>query len=275
MSLSKILYVCQEMTPYLPASDIATGVRELLQAMYERGFEPRTFMPKYNCINERRNQLHEVIRLSGMNLIIGDNDHQLVIKVASIPSIRAQVYFIDNDDYFSRKATTVDETGRMFEDNDERAIFFARGVLETVKKLRWQPDIIHCVGWFSAVVPIYLRSTFADDPMFRDVKVVFSLFGDGFRGSLDKGFRAKMEEEGVTGGGIALLDDPDYAHLLEYVLTDVDGVVLEAQPDAATEKLIRNSGRRVLKHYGEDAADWDQYKRFYDELEGEHAKTVK
>jgi len=266
MNPSKILYVCQEMSPYLPDSDIATGVRELLQAMYERGFEPRTFMPKYNCINERRNQLHEVIRLSGMNLIIGDNDHQLVIKVASIPSIRAQVYFIDNDDYFSRKATTVDCSGQMFEDNDERAIFFARGVLETVKKLRWQPDIIHCVGWFSAIVPIYLRSTFADDPMFRDVKVVLSLFGDGFEGTLDNRFRAKMEEEGVRDAGLALLDDPTYAHLVEYVLADVDGVVLEAQPDAATEQLILDSGRKVLRHYGEYTADWDQYKKFYDEL---------
>lgn len=266
MNPSKILYVCQEITPYLPDSDIATGSRELLHAMYERGFEVRTFMPKYNCINERRNQLHEVIRLSGMNLIIGNNDHQLVIKVASIPSIRAQVYFIDNDDYFSRKATTVDATGHELADNDERAIFFARGVLETVKKLRWRPDIIHCVGWFPAVVPIYLKSTFADDPMFRDVKVVLSLFGRGFEGELDHGFRAKIEAEGVSAGDLGTLDDPTYSNVIKFVLGRVDGVVLEANTDTATERLVSDSGRKVIRHTAQEPGEWDEYKKLYEEL---------
>ena len=149
----KILYVCQEIFPYLPESEQSALCRQLVQAMQERGNEIRTFMPRYGCINERRNQLHEVIRLSGMNLIIDDNDHQLIIKVASIPTARVQIYFIDNDDYFARKAVLSDDAG-WFADNDERAIFFARGVLETVKKLRWNPSVVHCHGWFSAVVPI-------------------------------------------------------------------------------------------------------------------------
>ena len=181
---SKILYVCQEITPYLPETENSRLCRALTQAMQERGNEIRTFMPRYGCINERRHQLHEVIRLSGMNLIIDDNDHQLIIKVASIPAARVQIYFIDNDDYFSRKAVLTDAEGNYFADNDERSIFFARGVLETVKKLRWTPSIVHCHGWFSSVVPVYLKHVFADDPIFRDVKIVVSLYGDGFPGSL-------------------------------------------------------------------------------------------
>ena len=176
MGKKRILYVCQEIKPYLVESDMASLCRALSQGMQERGNEIRTFMPRYGCINEYRNQLHEVIRLSGMNLIIDDNDHQLIIKVASIPSARVQIYFIDNDDCFARKAALTDADGKPFDDNDERAIFFARGVLETVKKLRWQPDIVHCHGWFSSVVPIYLRHVFADDPIFKNVKIVVSLY---------------------------------------------------------------------------------------------------
>ena len=164
MASRKILYVCQEIMPYLPETSLSALSRNLVQAMQERGNEIRTFMPRYGCINERRNQLHEVIRLSGMNLIIDDNDHQLIIKVASIPSARIQIYFIDNDDFFSRKAVLTSAEGEEFEDNDERAIFFARGVLETVKKLNWSPNIVHCMGWMSAIVPIYLKQVFNDDP---------------------------------------------------------------------------------------------------------------
>ena len=169
---NKILYVCQEITPYLPETESSGLCRALTQAMQERGNDIRTFMPRYGCINERRHQLHEVIRLSGMNLIIDDNDHQLIIKVASIPAARVQIYFIDNDDYFSRKFVLTDEEGKPFPDNDERAIFFARGVLETVKKLRWTPTVVHCHGWFSSVIPVYLKRIFADDPIFRNVKIV-------------------------------------------------------------------------------------------------------
>ena len=158
MSKTKILFVTQEMIPYMPETEIAKTCRELPQAIQERGHEIRTFMPKYGSINERRNQLHEVIRLSGMNLIIDDTDHPLIIKVASIQAARMQVYFTDNDDYFQRKVGEVmDEANR--EDNDERSIFYARGVLETVKKLRWEPDIIHCHGWLSSLVPLYVKKS--------------------------------------------------------------------------------------------------------------------
>ena len=157
MEKKKVLFISQEITPYLPESEISEIGRFLPQGIQERGKEIRTFMPRFGCVNERRNQLHEVIRLSGMNLVINDNDHPLIIKVASIQAARMQVYFIDNDDYFQRKFTTVNDQGEEFDDNDERAIFFARGVLETVIKLRWAPDIIHCHGWFTGIFLFFAR----------------------------------------------------------------------------------------------------------------------
>ena len=163
MKDAKILYVCSEVTPYLPETEISTICRYLPQSIQEKGNEIRTFVPHYGCINDRRHQLHEVIRLSGLNLIIDDNDHPLVIKVASIPSARMQVYFIDNDDFFRRKQMFADDDGKFFDDNDERAILFARGVLETVKKLQWIPDIIHCHGWFTYMIPLFLRKAYKDD----------------------------------------------------------------------------------------------------------------
>ena len=205
MASRKILYVCQEIMPYLPESELSSLSRHLAQAMQERGNEIRTFMPRYGCINERRNQLHEVIRLSGMNLIIDDNDHQLIIKVASIPSARIQIYFIDNDDFFSRKATLTDAEGNEFADNDERAIFFARGVLETVRKLNWTPTVVHCMGWMSAITPIYLKKVFNDDPLFRDVKVVVTLCNDRFEQNLSEGLDQKIANEGVKDENLANL----------------------------------------------------------------------
>lgn len=240
--------------------------RSLVQAMQERGNEIRTFMPRYGCINERRNQLHEVIRLSGMNLIIDDNDHQLIIKVASIPAVRVQIYFIDNDDYFARKAVLGDENG-WFADNDERAIFFARGVLETVKKLRWTPSVVHCHGWFSAVVPIYLKHMFADDPVFRDVKIVVSLYNDVFDGLLDAGFRSKVEHEGVKDENLKILDEPSYQNLMRFVMDYADGIVLASQTvDSVAADYARRSGKPLLEYQEPTAEGFDNYNEFYGKL---------
>ena len=265
---NKILYVCQEITPYLPEKESALLCRALTQAMQERGNEIRTFMPRYGCINERRHQLHEVIRLSGMNLIIDDNDHQLIIKVASIPSARVQIYFIDNDDYFSRKALMTDEEGKYFADNDERAIFFARGVLETVKKLRWVPTVVHCHDWFSAVVPVYLKKVFADDPIFRDVKVVFSLYEEHFPAALDAGFAAKIAREGVTDKKLEILATPSYENLCRFVMEYADGVVIGSERvDAHLLEMARATGKPVLEYQSPDSeAFFDNYNRFYDAL---------
>ena len=226
----KILYVCQEIFPYLPESEQSALCRQLVQAMQERGNEIRTFMPRYGCINERRNQLHEVIRLSGMNLIIDDNGHQLA-------------------------------------DNDERAIFFARGVLETVKKLRWNPSVVHCHGWFSAVVPIYLKHMFADDPVFRDVKIAVSLYDDAFPGELDAGFRAKVEHEGVQDENLKILDNSSYQNLMRFVMDYADGIVLASEGvDAALAEYARRSGKPVLEYQAPEAEGFDNYNKFYEEL---------
>lgn len=174
----KVLFITQELTPYVPESQMANMGRRLPQAVQEGGKEIRTFMPRWGIINERRNQLHEVIRLSGMNIIIDDTDHPLIIKVASIQAARMQVYFIDNDEYFNKRGMLTDENGNEYEDNAERAIFYARGVLETLKKLRWCPDIIHCHGWMSAVAPLYIKTAYADDPAFLNTKVIFSAYDE-------------------------------------------------------------------------------------------------
>lgn len=269
MASRKILYVCQEIMPYLPESELSGLSRRLAQAMQERGNEIRTFMPRYGCINERRNQLHEVIRLSGMNLIIDDNDHQLIIKVASIPSARIQIYFIDNDDYFARKAVLTDADGMPFADNDERAIFFARGVLETVRKLNWSPTVVHCMGWMSAVVPIYLRKVFHDDPLFRDVKIVISLGADRFEQPLDAQFAQKIANEGVEDENLAILATPSYENLYRFVIDYADGVTV-ASADAAPElvEYARQKGKPVLDYRQPDEEDFfDNYNRFYEELQ--------
>ena len=266
---NKILYVCQEITPYLPETESSGLCRALTQAMQERGNEIRTFMPRYGCINERRHQLHEVIRLSGMNLIIDDNDHQLIIKVASIPAARVQIYFIDNDDYFSRKFVLTDEEGKPFPDNDERAIFFARGVLETVKKLRWTPTVVHCHGWFSSVIPVYLKRIFADDPIFRNVKIVVSLYGDGFPGELDKAFGKKIAGEGVKDKNLAILDTPSYENLCRFVMEYADGVVAASlDVDPKVLEIARAGGKPMLEYQSPEAADFfDNYNRFYEALQ--------
>lgn len=263
---AKILYVCQQVVPYLPENDIATLCRYLPQAMQEKGAEIRIFMPRWGCINERRNQLHEVIRLSGMNLIIDDTDHQLIIKVASIPSARVQVYFIDNEDFFQRKATWVDADGNYFDDNEERAIFFARGVLETVKKLRWEPNIVHCHDWFTAIVPVYLKKVFQNDPIFRDLKIVVSLYNDPFPGELNQAMAAKLLQEGIQQEDLALIETPDYTNLMKFAITHADAVVMaspDIQPDLA--QWVETTGKPVLPYPGSENYD-NAYAEFYDKL---------
>lgn len=265
---NKILYVCKEIMPYLPETEESRLSRTLCQAIQERGNEIRTFMPRYGCINERRHQLHEVIRLSGMNLIIDDNDHQLIIKVASIPSARVQIYFIDNDDYFSRKAVLHNESGEAFADNDERAIFFARGVLETVKKLRWTPTIVHCHGWFSTIIPLYLKHVFADDPIFKQTKVVLSLYADDFQNPLNADFKDKIAGEGVKDENLSILENPSYENLYSFVMNYADGFVI-ASPNVNPKlvEMVEKSGKPTLKYQDpSDEAFFDNYNKFYEEL---------
>ena len=265
MAKKKILFINQEISPYVPDNNLSLMGKDLPQAMQERNHEIRTFMPKWGTINERRGQLHEVIRLSGMNLIINDTDHPLIIKVASIQSARVQVYFIDNDDYFGKRLMEKDEQGEDYPDNGERAIFFARGVLETVKKLRWVPDIIHCQGWMSAVIPLYVKTAYHDEPSFAETKVVTSLFtqnlnkdlGDNFKKCLE--FRDAREE---------LLkdyhDNFDFIELGKLAIDYSDGIV---QADKVVNKELLNyaKGKNIpVLGYHEDFAD--EYEAFYDQI---------
>ena len=266
MEKKKILFVSQEITPYLPESEISRVGRYLPQGIQERGKEIRTFMPRYGAINERRNQLHEVIRLSGMNLIINDSDHPLIIKVASIQSARMQVYFIDNEDYFHRKGLFYGENGEQYKDNDERAIFFARGVLETVKKLRWSPDIIHCHGWISSLVSLYIKKAHKEDPLFKDTKVVYSIYNDEFPEPLDKNFKNKLKIEGVKEKDVKIVNNPTYENLNKLAINMSDGIIQGNEAINENVKQYAKSTKKPMLDYqpGEDYID--AYNEFYDQF---------
>ena len=270
-SVKKILFVSTEMEPYLPETRIAKVCRELPQGIQERHKEIRAFMPRYGCINERKNQLHEVIRLSGMNIIIGDVDRPLVIKVASISAARIQVYFIDNEDYFRRKQIYADENGQFFADNGERAIFFARGVLETVKKLRWAPDIIHCSGWISHVLPLYLKKAYKDDPIFSGSKVVLSLYDDVTRDALSPGYANTILYGGIKPEDVSLLtDQPSGMELAKLAAQYADGIIMGCPDvDASLKEHCSSLGVPVLPYEEsafQDGSYMDQYNAFYDDL---------
>ncbi len=228
MDVSKVLFISQEIEPYLPKAEISTSVHDLSQGIQEKGVEVRAFMPKYGCINERRNQLHEVIRLSGMNLIIDDTDHPLIIKVATMLPSRMQVYFIYNEDYFQHNLVKELETETSLGDNDERTMFFVRGTLETVKKLRWVPSVIHCHGWITALTSIYIKHIYNEDPVFRNSKVVFSLYeSDTLNSPLDKRLAEKMEMDGIHDKALKEIygKELDYEAIMRLAIANCDGVI--------------------------------------------------
>lgn len=268
MQKSRILYITQEMNPYVSNENyLAKFSRELPQSMQERGWEIRNFMPRYGCINERRHQLHEVIRLSGMNIIVNDTDQPLIIKVASIPSARIQVYFIDNDEYFHRKQLTSDENDQFFTDNDERAIFFCKGVLETVKKLGWSPDIIHCHGWMTSLIPYYLKTLYKNDPIFADSKVVFSLFScEKFDSKMDGEF-ARKASEGVLGETLPHIEsDADYSALLKTGIQFADCVVKNTEElDSRIIGYLTESDKKTLDISGSTSYA-EELSSFYQEI---------
>ena len=265
MAKKKILFINQEITPYVPDTTLSVMGKALPQAMQEKGHEIRTFMPKWGNINERRGQLHEVIRLSGMNLIINDTDHPLIIKVASIQQARVQVYFIDNDDYFSRRQMEKDEMGNDYPDNGERAIFFARGVLETVKKLRWVPDIIHCQGWMCAVIPFYIKTAYHDEPSFASTKVVTSLFAKSLNNDLGTNFKKCLEFRDAKAEFLqAYNDNFDFEELTKLSIDYSDGII-QASADVNDGMLKYAADKNIpVLGYEEDFADG--YEVFYDQI---------
>ncbi|MBP2831339.1 glycogen/starch synthase [Aquimarina sp. U1-2] len=263
MKDKRILYVSSEVIPYLPETEISSMSFEAPRMVNSKGGQIRIFMPRYGNINERRHQLHEVIRLSGMNLVINDLDMPLIIKVASIPKERMQVYFIDNEDYFKRKATLTDEEGNLFPDNDERAIFFAKGVIETVKKLNWSPDVIHVHGWLASLLPLYLKHYYANEPLFGHSRIVTSVYDHGYKGTLDQNMMAKVKFDGIDEEKIKDLDIPTYSNVMKVAIDNSDAIIVGSEhiPEELTEHL-KTIDQPVLDYKKPDEFA-DAYEAFY------------
>lgn len=249
MEKKKILFVSQEIAPFLPKSEISSTARRLPQGIQEAGKEIRVFTPRFGNINERRNQLHEVIRLSGMNLIIDDNDHPLIIKVASISAARMQVYFIDNDEYFKRKNTVIDESGEFYDDNDERSMFFCRGVLETVKKLGWQPDVIHCHGWMTSLMALYIKKLYNKDPHFADTKVVYSIYNEGFNKNWDPRFAEKLKFDGFDSEIVDQLQDSSFENITRVITKYADGINVSSEELSPELRTIYDNATCLKQDY--------------------------
>jgi starch synthase len=262
MEDKRILYVSSEVVPYLAENEVSLMSYDLPKMINDQGGQIRIFMPRYGNVNERRHQLHEVIRLSGMNLVVNDVDMPLIIKVASIPKERIQVYFIDNDEYFKRKATFTDEEGVLFPDNDERAIFFAKGVVETVKKLNWVPDIIHVQGWMAAMLPIYMKHYYKDEALFADTKIVTSVFNQSFDGGLDSQMSKKVQFDGIPQSAIPELDNPTFENIMMASINHSDGIVIASEGISSNlTKFIQASKKPFLPF-----AQKDKYAEVYTEF---------
>ena len=238
MKEKRVLNISSEVVPYLPQTNQAVNSFQIPKNINDHGGQTRIFMPRYGLINERRHQLHEVIRLSGMNLVVNDVDMPLIIKVASIPKERMQVYFIDNEEYFKRRAVLRDEKDVLFADNDERMIFFTKGVIETVKKLNWSPDVIHLHGWFTSLFPLYLKTYYKDEPIFADCKIVTSVYARDFEGVFSKDFQKKVAFDEIPDEEIKLLKKATFENLTQLSLNYSDGYVIA---DAETPEEIEKS----------------------------------
>lgn len=265
--MKKVLFINQEITPYVPENELSLLGKNIPQAIIDKGYEIRTFMPKWGIINERRGQLHEVIRLSRMMLIIDETDHPLIIKVASIPQTRVQVYFIDNDDYFTKRQMAYDENGEEYPDNGERAVFFARGVLETVKKLRWVPDIIHCHGWMSAIVPLYIKTAYKEEPSFANTKVISSLFPSNLKSELSEQFKKSVVFRTAKGELFKNYSEKfDFTELGKLAI-DYSDAIVEAQADINPQLMdyAKDKGLPIMKHSSIGDLG-ESYMNFYESL---------
>lgn len=265
MEKIRVLCVHQEITPYLKETPMSIIGRNLPEGIQEKGKEIRIFMPRFGIINERKNQLHEVIRLSGMNLIINDTDYPLIIKVASIQKARMQVYFIDNEDFFSKRKSTInDKYDEFYKDNDDRTIFFSRGVIETVRKLIWPPDIIHCHGWMSALIPIYIKKAFKENPLFSESKIVYSLYNDDFSGEFRTGFDKKMKLPGITVKDIKNLKNANYINLMKTALNFSDAIIYGSKNINPELDRYAKSLKKPTLEYQSSENYVDAYNDFYD-----------
>ncbi len=266
MEKKKVLFVSQEISPFLTKTEIAGSTRRLSQGIQESGKEIRVFTPRFGSINERRHQLHEVIRLSGMNLIIDDTDHPLIIKVASVATAKMQVYFIDNEEYFKRKSGLTDEKGNFFEDNDERAMFFCRGVLETVKKLGWQPDVIHCHGWMTALMALYIKKLYQKDPHFADTKVVYCLYNDGFDGKWDKRLGEKLKFDGFDDEIVNQFSENTYLNISKIIAKYADGLNIGSEHLNADLQKVYDEATCLKQGYIPEEQQTKVMSEFFDKI---------
>lgn len=268
MDKYNVLYISQEIAPYTAKTTNSLLWRHLPQKIQEAGNHIRTFMPLYGIINERRNQLHEVIRLSGMNIIINDMDNPLIIKVASIPLARMQVYFIDNEDYFDEKGILSDKNNKVYSDNLERALFFAKGVLETVKKLRWTPDIVHCSGWITHLIPLFIRQIYNEDPYFANSKIIYALHNDYFEGHLNNKFSKELAHDKISKDVIKSIESPNYLNTTELALKFSDAATFsEDLNNKEVIKLVDDLSLPKLDFIGIDNEDYATiYNEFYEKI---------
>ena len=270
MAKLRILYVASEINPFLQTSEVADFVRKLPQAMQERGMEIRILVPRFGLINERKNRLHEVVRLSGINIAVGEEEKPLVIKVASIPNAKLQVYFIDNEDYFHRKSVFFDKEDNFYEDNDERAIFFCKGVIETVKKLGWAPDIVHCNDWMTSLIPMYLKTTYKNDPIFQNAKTVFTVYNNKFNHKFDNDLIEKVKMIDIEDSMLNNLKSADFDGFIK-VGMEYSDVVINAE-----EKFSKNFDNLITQIDNNKKADTieknddflEEYYNLYNELVG-------
>ena len=268
MEKKRVLYISQEINPYTGETVMGEVSNLLPQKTQENGSDIRIFLPRFGTVNERRHQLHEVIRLSGMNLIIDDFDHQLIIKVASIQKIRLQVYFIDNEEYFPSKQMLHDLEGNFLPNNDERMIFYCKGVIETVRKLGWAPDIIHCQGWFSSLVPMYIKKLYAEEPLFDNVKVIYSIFDNTFEGKLSDTLAEKLLFENLEKEDVSGIQDSRINNLHKFAINYSDAVI-QASPNIDKDVLqqIKSTGKPFMTYPGSE--DYiTAYQNFYDQFIG-------
>jgi starch synthase len=266
MSKLRILYAASEINPFLQTSEVADFIRRIPQVMQERGMEIRILVPRFGTINERKNRLHEVVRLSGINISVGDEEKPLVIKVASIPNAKLQVYFIDNDDYFKRKTTVEDDKGGFHEDNDERAMFFCHGVLETVKKLGWQPDVIHCHGWLTGIMALYIKHVYNKDPHFKDTKVVYSFYNDAFTTPWNERFYEKLKHDNMPNEVVEKLKDTSFLNITKVITENCDGVNIAVENLSPDLQAIFDAAECMKLDYISEEHQAKELSAFFDKV---------
>lgn len=265
MSKKKVLIVTQEMQPYTALNEVSEIARELPQYIQENGMEIRVLMPRFGTINERRHRLHEVVRLSGMNIIVDDDDYPLIIKVASLPEARMQVYFLDNEDFFKRKSIFTDSSGEAFDDNADRMVFFCKGVIETVKKFGWPPDIIHCHGWMTSLIPLYIKTAYRTEPLFQHSKVIYSIYDSKLDKSLSDNFLAKASINNLTAEDLSSYQNGSGITLHKGAIEYADGLIKGSEElSESVQKSLEKTDKPVLGYQKDDYLP--AYLEFYQSL---------